>query len=164
MELAGQLIDTWNIHQRIVLYLLDAVESNGLKGVPAGMKGRSVGELFAHLHNIRLTWLEVSAPETMAGLAKIKTKSQDDKDAITKDLLRASLTASSVAITTMFEAGISKGKVKNMPPHLMASFGYFVAHEWYHIGEICMTLTQAGHKLDDKILYGLWEWKSFTED
>jgi len=32
------------------------------------------------------------------------------------------------------------------------------AHEWYHIGEIGMTLTLSGHKLDYKTLYCIWAW------
>lgn len=32
---------------------------------------------------------------------------------------------------------------------------YLIVHEWYHIGEICMVLKQAGYPLDDKVAYGL---------
>lgn len=153
-----QLLDAWGIHTRMVLYLLDAVEPEGLKGAPAGMKGRAVGEIFAHIHNVRLTWLEVSAPVLLSGLAKIPLKSKADKEAIGKDGLRAALESSSQAMHSLFKQGVETGKIKEARPHVMGFYSYFVAHEWYHTGEICMTLTQAGHRLPDEILYGLWEW------
>jgi len=58
----------------------------------------------------------------------------------------------------MVEQSFDKGKFKGMKPHLMANFSYFIAHEWYHIGEICMTLNESGHRVDDPILYGIWSW------
>lgn len=38
-----QLLDTWNIHNRVNLYMLDAIAPEALGGVSAS-KGRSVGE------------------------------------------------------------------------------------------------------------------------
>ena len=46
-------LETWNIHDRINLYLLDSVEPAALITYSAS-KGRSVGEQFAHIHNVRL--------------------------------------------------------------------------------------------------------------
>ena len=50
-SLAEQVLDTWRIHHRINLYLLDAVSDDALGDVGA-TKGRSVGKTFAHLHNL----------------------------------------------------------------------------------------------------------------
>jgi len=153
-----QLLDTWHISNRMLMKLLAAVDADGLKGVPVGMKGRAVGEIFAHIHNVRLMWLEVSAPKLLDGVTKVPMKTKADKEAITKDALWTALEQSNTAMTELFADGVDKGKIKECKPHVMGCFGYFIAHEWYHIGEICMTLTQAGHKLPDETLYGVWEW------
>ena len=50
---ANQLLETWDVHARINLYLLDAIDAASLKDVPAS-KGRNVWEQFAHIHNVRL--------------------------------------------------------------------------------------------------------------
>ena len=71
INLAEQLLDTWNIHDRINLYLLDAISPDALTAVSAS-KGRSVGEQFMHIHNVRLMWLKPAAPEFLEGLEKIE--------------------------------------------------------------------------------------------
>jgi uncharacterized damage-inducible protein DinB len=152
-----QLIETWNIHQRINLYLLDAIPDAALASVPTGMKGRSVGEMFAHMHNIRLSWLEVTVPAAVANVPKIPLKSKADKQQITKSLLIQTLDQSSQATVTMFKESAERGKIKNIKLTPTAFLGYLIAHESYHRGEICMTLTEAGHKLPDEVLYGMWE-------
>ena len=66
-----QFLETWDIHNRINLYLLNAVEQPTLSSFSAS-KGRSVGEQFAHIHNVRLMWLKAAAPELLKGLNKVE--------------------------------------------------------------------------------------------
>jgi|FLYN01.1.fsa_nt_gi uncharacterized damage-inducible protein DinB len=153
-----QLLDSWDIHNRMLFMLFDAIEPEGFQGRPTGMTGRSVGNIFAHLHNIRRGWVEVAAPALLDGVEKIPTRKKADKEALTKALLRPALERSAQAVRDMVEQSFEAGKLKGMKPHLIGSFSYFIAHEWYHIGEICMTLTESGHRLDDQILYGIWSW------
>ena len=89
-----QLVETWQIHNRINLYLLDAVAPAALASVSAS-KGRSVGEQFAHLHNVRLMWLKPAAPELLEGLAKVEGTTGD------KAALAAALEASGRAIAAL---------------------------------------------------------------
>ena len=147
-----QLLDTWNIHNRINLFLLDAIPPEALTGVSAS-KGRSVGEQFAHIHNVRLMWLKAAAPELMEGLEKIEKEA-----AVDKTLLMRSLDESGRAIEMLLQKGIESGKIKSFKPHPAAFLGYLISHESYHRGEIGIILTQSGHPLDKKISYGMWEW------
>jgi|SRR5436190_8119660 len=148
-----QLVDTWNIHNRINLYILDAIPDEALTGVSTS-KGRSVAEEFAHIHNVRLMWLQSASPELMAGLAKIE-KAQ----AANKALLARSLGESGHAIAELLGKAIEAGgKVKGFKPHATAFMGYLISHESYHLGEIGIILAQSGHPLDKKVAYGMWEW------
>jgi uncharacterized damage-inducible protein DinB len=149
----GQLAETWNINNRINLYMLEAIATEALSGISTS-KGRNVGEQFAHMHNVRLMWLEAAAKDLMDGLAKV-----EKENALDKDLLHRSLEASSKAIETLINRSeAAGGKVKNFKPHVTAFLGYLCAHEGYHRGEIGIILHQSGHKLDQKIAYGIWEW------
>lgn len=148
-----QLIETWQIHNRVNLYVLEAVAPAALGGVSAS-KGRNVGEQFAHIHNVRLMWLKPAAPDLLEGLEKV-----EKAEAQSKEKLREALEASGLAMENLlrrsFQAG---GKVKGFKPHATAFLGYLISHESYHRAEVGIILTQSGHPLDQKISYGMWEW------
>jgi len=150
---ANQILETWEIHNRINLYVLEAIAPASLSDVSPA-KGRNVGELFAHLHNVRLMWLKAAAPELLTGLEKV-----EKTDAGKKDLLRKSLIDSGKAIRTLVNNSLdSGGRVKGFKPHAVAFVGYLISHESHHRGQIVLLLKQGGHRLDNKILYGMWEW------
>lgn len=145
------LVETWQIHDRINLYLLDAVDPSSLDSHSAS-KGRSVGEQFAHIHNVRLMWLKSAAPDLLAGLAKVEQAND-------KELLKKSLTDSGVAIGKLLTNSLEgDGKIKGFKPHAAAFLGYLISHESHHRGQIALTLKQAGKALDKKTGYGIWEW------
>src|SRR5438046_5001760 len=113
----NELLEAWDIHNRINFYLLDAIEPAHLESQPAS-KGRNVGEQFAHLHNVRLMWLKVSAPDLMKGLNKIEKEQAGEQK-----LLRKSLLDSAYAIGTLLTQSLaSSGKVKGFKPDVVAFF------------------------------------------
>ena len=149
----NQLLETWQIHDRINIYLLDDVDPDALNSHSAS-KGRSVGEQFAHVHNVRLMWLKAAAPELLAGLVKIENTQANDKK-----LLRSSLLDSGRAIGALLTKSLkADGKVKGFKPHAAAFLGYLISHESHHRGQIVLTLKQAGEPVDKKVSYGIWEW------
>jgi uncharacterized damage-inducible protein DinB len=148
-----QLTETWNINNRINLYLLDGIKDEALGDAPAS-KGRSVAEAFAHLHNVRLMWLKTSAPELLEGLEKV-----EKEEALNRELLKSSLEASGRAVEALLKKGMAAGgKVKGFKPHAAAFLGYLISHESHHRGQIILALKQSGHPIRKKIAYGIWEW------
>lgn len=149
------LAETWAIHNRIHLYMLDGIAEEAL-GAALNPKSRTVWALFAHIHNVRLMWLKVSAPELLEGLEKLEMK-----PVLARDALLAALTASGAAVERLLNrAAENGGKVKNFKPHAAAFLGYLISHESHHRGQAEWALRAAGQPLDDKISYGLWEWGS----
>ena len=113
-----------------------------------------MGEQFAHLHNVRLMWLKAAAPDLLQGLEKIEKEQAGDKK-----LLRTALLDSGQAIKALLSKSIaSDGKVKGFKPHVAAFLGYLISHESHHRGQIVLSLKQAGHPVDKKVQYGIWEW------
>jgi uncharacterized damage-inducible protein DinB len=149
--LRDQLLDTWRIHSRINLYLLDAIVPEALGDV-GPTKGRSVAKTFAHLHNVRLMWLKSAAPELLEGLEKL------EDDAPAADALRAALEASSAAVETLLAQGAEAGRIKGFKPHPIGFLGYLISHESHHRGQIMVALKANGHLPDKKVQFGIWEW------
>ena len=146
------LIDTWHIHHRINEYLLSGIKDEHLADISLG-KGRSVGHAFAHLHNVRLMWVQQAAPDLLAGIDKI-----EKEEKITRKLLLDAFKKSEAAIAEILKRGIETGKVKGFKPTPEAFLGYMIAHESHHRGQIILALKENGHAPDKKILFGMWEW------
>lgn len=149
----NQIIETWEIHNRINLYLLNAIKEEHLADISAS-KGRNVGEQFAHIHNVRLMWLKAADPGLLKGQNKI------EKGILSKKLLSDELGNSSTAIISLLQNGFEQGKIKGFKPHPAAFLGYLISHESHHRGQIMLCLKQSGHPIDQKTQYGLWEWGS----
>jgi uncharacterized damage-inducible protein DinB len=150
--LHDQAIDTWRISHRIGLYLLDAIADEALGDV-APTKGRSVGKAFAHLHNVRLMWLDAAAKDLREGLTKFEADAPLDRA-----VLRSALESSAAAIEALLARGMEEGRIKGFKPHPMAFLGYIVAHESHHRGQIMLALKAGRHMVDRKVQFGLWEW------
>ena len=133
-----QLLETWNIHNRIHEFLLDAIDPGSFSDSLAG-KGRTVFKLFAHIHNVRLMWLKSAAPDLLQGLEKL------EGDSGTKAQLTSALDASGTAVEALLRRSIEQGgKVKGFKPHVVAFLGYLISHESHHRGQIGWASSPAG--------------------
>ena len=103
-----QLVETWNIHDRINRYLLDAVPAEAL-GSAFAQKHRTVFQLFAHIHNVRLMWLKSAAPELLEGLSKVEGENGDKKT------LTAALEGSGRAIEALVRKSVAAGGLRKNP-------------------------------------------------
>ncbi|HEV8287370.1 MAG TPA: DinB family protein [Chitinophagaceae bacterium] len=146
------LIETWEISHRMNEFLLTGIKEEYFNDVPV-TKGRTIGEQFAHINNVRLMWVKVAAPELLLSLQKI----EKDKP-ITKKIILDAFEKSTNAIAEVLKKGFETGKVRGFKPHPEAFLGYMIAHEAHHRGQIIVALKENDHLSDKKILYGLWEW------
>ena len=148
-----QIGECWDIHNRIHLYLLQAIPDEALHA-EINPKSRSVYALFAHMHNVRLMWLKSAAPDLLESQVKLEAKPVG-----TKDQLQSALTASGIAISTLLRKSVAEGtSIKGFKPHVTAFLGYLISHESHHRGQIEWALKQSGFPLSDTVSYGLWEW------
>ena len=151
--LIQQCIDTWQTNNRINLAVIDELPVEALEATLSDRGGRTIGLQLAHLHDVRLKWLEVCAP------AIFKTQTKIDKDGkIDKSLLKKQLTASANAIADWMSTADDAGKLKGYKKGIVFLLGYFLAHEAHHRGSILLTAKQSGIKLSDKLKWDIWDW------
>lgn len=145
------IIEAWQIQCRLNHYLLDAIPPEHLATPFA--KGKSVQANFTHIHNVRLMWLKVCAPDLHAGQTKF------EEPVANLETLRLRLAESDAAIDEVLRrAGSPDARIKGFKPHAAAFFGYLTAHEAFHRAAAEFALRQAGAPLPEKASYGIWEW------
>jgi len=152
--MTDQILETWHINNRVNLMLLDQITEAGLRSSLSTRGGRDVARQFAHMHSVRVGWLDVCANDLRKGLATF------GKDADpSKAELKKALNASADAIATLLQRGAEAGgKIKGFKRGVIPMLGYLIAHEGHHRGSILLTLKQTGNKVSTEVQYGIWEW------
>jgi uncharacterized damage-inducible protein DinB len=97
-RLIDQVLGAWRVHDRINLGLLQAVPARGLDAVPSASRGRNVAQVFAHMHKVRVAWLQYNAPELVAGVPRFERGASPGRSQ-----LKAALRASGKAVETLME-------------------------------------------------------------
>ena len=149
-----QLIEAWRINNRMNMLLIDNTTDEGMQKTLSTRGGRTVYLQLVHVHNVRMSWLEVVAKDIFS-----KYKALDKEAKYHKKVLRKALEDSAKGIEEFIDRSWDdNGKVKGFKTGLIPMISYFISHESHHRGSIMLTLKQTGIKLPDTLKWGLWEW------
>ena len=149
-----QLLKTWEIHQKMNELILNHLSEESLEKSLSVRGGRSIRQQFIHIHNVRLQWVAMAAPEISKNYKAI-----GKEQVINKEELLHRLSSSANAISQLFmHAWDQGGKIKGFKNGLIPMLGYFISHESHHRGNMMLTLKQSGEKIPDLVKWGLWEW------
>ncbi|MDH4043754.1 MAG: DinB family protein [Gemmatimonadota bacterium] len=154
----GQLLATWRLHSRISIEFLAAIPAAGLRIAPAGPRARTLGQVFAHQHNVRFAWLRHFAPAAVRDVTPF-TKGAEP----TAAQLRAAFTASGQAVERFLARVLTgEAKIKSFRRSPVRWMSYLISHESHHRGQIAAALRQHGHKLPTEVsirlLWQDWYW------
>lgn len=140
-----------NDHNLTLLRAID-VESLLLRPRP---RARTIGKVFAHLHEVRLRWLGSGGGQRW--IEEIEPLAEGEEES--RDALEAALSASADAIAAFLrETLAAAGRVKGFRGSIPDFVAYLVAHDAHHRGQVLALLAREKRKVSEEIAYGLWEW------
>lgn len=152
--LPDALLHAYETNERINQYLIENLPLEAWRAEPPDGKGRTVAGIVAHMHNVRVMWLKASAKGS-------NIPEQLDRATVTPAQAAKALGQSHSALAAVIAAALkSDGRIKGFRPDVAGFFGYLVAHDAHHRGQVCMLARQVGHPLSQKAIFGMWEWGS----
>ncbi|HKM84567.1 MAG TPA: DinB family protein [Terriglobales bacterium] len=150
--LSEALVSAFDTNDRINQYLLDNLPAEAWRAEPPGKKGRDVAGVVAHMHNVRVMWLK-------AAKSTARIPAQLDRFTVTPAQAKKALELSRAALREVLQLSLEgDGRIKGFRPDVAGFFGYLIAHDAHHRGQIAMLARQAGHAIPQKAMFGMWEW------
>jgi uncharacterized damage-inducible protein DinB len=150
--LPDALLNAFAINDRINAYMLENLPAEAWRAKPPEGKGRDVAAIASHMHNVRVMWLKAV---NRGG----KIPDQLEKSKVTVKQAIAALKESHDALAIVLKESLATdGRIKGFKPDAAAFFGYLVAHDAHHRGQIAQLARQVGHPLPQKAMFGMWEW------
>jgi uncharacterized damage-inducible protein DinB len=151
-SLPQALLTSFDTNDRINRYMIENLPAEAWRAEPPGGKGRTIAAIVAHMHNVRVMWLKAAAKGS-------KVPDQLNRSSVTPAQATKALEQSRTALSVVLKSALeSDGRVKGFRPDVAGFFGYLIAHDAHHRGQICMLVRQAGHPLPPKAMFGMWEW------
>jgi uncharacterized damage-inducible protein DinB len=169
-DLATVLLETYAVNDAMNQILLAALDPRAWRADPPGKKGsgRTIAQLFAHLHNCRLVWIRNSAPHlkcpkpldparcTMKQAAAAHKKSGEQ----CLRMLTDALSGGPKRRVTKF----NRGSWAPVWPAGGAMFAYMFSHEAHHRGQILMLAHQLGYRIPPNIWGRIWQWNRLWKE
>lgn len=134
--------------------LLQAVADAAWTTPPPSGKGRSIAQLFAHIHNVRLMWLTAQKRNELP--PKV------DPDSLTMAGARKALGESASALRAVIReaARTEDGRIRDFKPNVAHFVAYLISHEAHHRGQVTQAARALGHAVDQKTMFGMWNWSA----
>lgn len=152
-QLPAALLKAFGTNDRINHYLIENLPLEAWAAKPPDGKGRTIAAIVAHMHNVRVMWLKAAKAEDIP--------EQLDRATVTPAGATRALESSRDALSAVMRRSLeTDGRIKGFRPDVAGFFGYLIAHDAHHRGQIAMLARQAGHPLPRKAVFGMWEWGS----
>lgn len=148
----SQLVEAWQMSNEANLYLLDNISDEYLEDSYSA-RTRTVAAQFAHIHSVRLRWLNHAAPNLVG---EVKSFPKGSRPA--KKELKEALQASEKIVAQFLQKCEAAGKVNSWNGSPVTFLSYLIAHEAHHRGLAMVALRISGHKLPPEVVYGQWQW------
>jgi len=144
-SLLETLLDSWDRNNKILINLLRAIPKDEL-GTRAMESSPSVGELFGHIHYVRLVFISEDVPELAVDVPEKEWVAEPDPERMAQ-LLNSSAKAVREAVKSRVEAG--RGMDIHYD-HPILFLQHMIWHEGYHHGQIKLVLKLSGQPMSNE--------------
>jgi len=164
-DVSAVLLETYAANDAMNQLILLHLDPRAWRAEPPGEKrnGRTIAAIFAHLHNVRLSWLKHSAPH-------LKRPDPLDPHRCTIKQAAAAHQQSSTSCLQMLTDALSADPNRRVTKFSRDSyvqtwpaggtmFAYMFSHEAHHRGQILMLAHQLGYRLPVEAAGGIWWWE-----
>jgi uncharacterized damage-inducible protein DinB len=144
-HLLDALLDSWDRNHTILVNLLRAVPKGGFEA--RAMDGSpSVGEMFFHLHYVRLVFVSEDAPEFAKNVPEKEWFVERDRAR-----MAALLDGSAKAVRDAVEGRMRAGRPMDLHyDHPILFLQHMIWHEGYHHGQIKLALKLTGNPIPNE--------------
>jgi uncharacterized damage-inducible protein DinB len=142
--LLDALLDSWDRNNTILVNLLRALPDSALDLRPID-SSPSIGELFTHMHYVRLVFVLEDAPPFARQLPENEWRRERDRGR-----LALMLNDSAKAVRDAVQSSVREDRQMDLHyDHPILMLQHMIWHEGYHHGQIKLTLKLAGRPLSD---------------
>jgi hypothetical protein len=153
-DFENQVIETWNINNRINLFMIENIPEEALKATLSIRGGRDISRQLAHVNNVRVWRLKPFAKKISVKLTDFDKGECPDK----KKLINA-FKKSGEVMRKYLEFNLANGgAVSNFRRGVIPMLGYYISHEAHHRGNILLTMKKSGFPLSAELSWEIWEW------
>ena len=152
------LLNAFDTNERINQYLLENLPAESWRAEPPNGKGREIAAIVAHMHNVRVMWLKAAAKGS-------DIPEQLDRHTVTVGQASKAMEQSRKALSAVLKAALdNNGQVKGFKPGVAGFFGYLIAHDAHHRGQIASLSRRLGMPISQSAGFGMWEWGSRAKE
>jgi uncharacterized damage-inducible protein DinB len=170
-ELRDVLLETYAVNDAMNQLLLAHLDPQAWRAELPGVRrgaGRTIGAIFAHLHNSRLVWLKHSAPY-------LRCPAPLDPYRCTMKQAAAAHKKSAAQCLRMLTEALANGPDRQAKRFSRGSwtrtwpaggtmFAYMFSHEAHHRGQILQLAHLLGYRLPAKAWGGIWQWDKLWKE
>jgi uncharacterized damage-inducible protein DinB len=154
-DLKASLLSAFATNNRVNVYLVENIPAEAWSAKPPEGKGRTIAAIAVHIHNVRLMWLKA------VGVKKLPAKLEES--ATPKETIKA-FGESHAALIEVLKEALETGQVKGFKPDVAAFYGYLIAHDSHHRGQMSSLARRLGHPIPQSVMFGMWEWGSRSKE
>ena len=164
-SLLEALLDSWDRNNTILTNLVRIIPEGGLDA--RAVEGSpTVGEMLAHIHYVRLVFVEEDAPEFA------RTPVEHNREWVTErdpDRMTQMLNQSAKVVREAVKSRVqAEQEMEQHYDHPILLLQHMIWHEGYHHGQIKLALKGAGIPFDDEkigpVTWDLWMEKGPTKN